>query len=445
MAKRNRFGSKGLAPQSTKRTKSSHQIDEVEVLQDKLLEPSLITGGCMTDSNKESTLDTTEISPPISQHERKESTISQPEYIVSTSENGQKSQENRRPRLSFFPVLQMPSLTWLTVPQQTVNIPLYMHPLQTPSRPKPRLPTPPPKTKAMQRITERGRALKKPKLEPATTIYEGQTTTRGFTIYEDETATRSNITEIEDENFSFALADAHEFVEAYMQKESFLYGERLVEYILPLAKTCEVAAEEEGATFEKKLMKWKLDNRWNYWEAAGRGGLKSSRGRHWFTAESVEQLAELLEATVRAGDPNKVEREDDTEEELQAWVSNALMICGYCQGKGIEGEKRKGKEHYDCLGHAWKRIIGLQQFDDDIWSQSQDKVSRWEWHNKMMWKVVRSEGWTEYAELLKTRWKVPSNHPMAPVRRPLQETTKSSVNGLSGDDETEADFEEGLD
>jgi hypothetical protein len=217
-----------------------------------------------------------------------------------------------------------------------------------------------------------------------------------------------------------------------------------ISYLWPRPRV-RVVIGEEGTTFETKLLQWKLDNRWNYWEAAGRGGLESSPGRDWFAAESVEELAELLEATVEAGDPDRVEREDDTEEELKVWISKALMICGYCQGKGIEGEKRKGREHYDRLGRTWKRIVDLQQFEDDIWVESQHRMSTWKWHNKMMWKVVRSEGWTNYVELLKTRWKVPSNHPLAPVTRPLQETTKSSMNGLSRDDEVEEDFEDGLD
>ena len=64
-----------------------------------------------------------------------------------------------------------------------------------------------------------------------------------------------------------------------------------------------------------------------------------------------------------------------------------------------------------------------------------------------MLKDVYSEGWTNYAELLKTRWMVPANHPMARVnlRRPLEEVPEVSTNRKSGDEEARAGIELGLD
>ena len=65
----------------------------------------------------------------------------------------------------------------------------------------------------------------------------------------------------------------------------------------------------------------------------------------------------------------------------------------------------------------------------------------------MMLKIVRSKGWTNYAELLERRWMASAYHPMAPVnlRRPLEEVPEVSINKKSRDEEARADFELGLD
>jgi hypothetical protein len=217
MARRIRLGSEELATPLPKRTKRLHETDEVEVFKDKSLDPSSTTDKLLTGNNTP-TSNSTEISSPNPQQPQgnQENKRTQP---TTPSENAQKTQKNTRPRPSFITLFEMPSLTtWLTVPQQNNNIPVYMQPRHRPSRPQPKLPKSPPETRPEKRITWRENKPKKAKTEPA------------FTIFEDSTATIANITEIEDENFSFALTDAHEFVEAYMQKESFLYDEKLVDY-----------------------------------------------------------------------------------------------------------------------------------------------------------------------------------------------------------------------
>jgi hypothetical protein len=254
-------------------------------------------------------------------------------------------------------------------------------------------------------------------INPGFTIFEDETATMddinsGFTIFEDETATMDDITRIEDENFAIALGDAHEYVEAYIQCAMLSYCKKLTDYLAPLAKMVgEVVPGEEATPLEKQLLQWKHDKQLIFVAAAGGTKWKDTRGKEWFTAEYVEELVELLEVMVGEGASVRIlAREDDTEGELETWKERAFWICGYCQGEGIEGVKRKGMEHYARMGTAWKRIVD-RQFADNIWDQSQERVWEWRWHCKMMLKIVYSEGWTNYAEVLKARWMVPTNHP----------------------------------
>jgi hypothetical protein len=285
--------------------------------------------------------------------------------------------------------------------------------------------------------------------DPGFTIFEDETaTTDDITIFEDETATMDDITRIEDENFAIALGDAHEYVEAYIQCAMLSYCKKLTDYLAPLAKMVgEVVPGEEATPLEKQLLQWKHDKQLIFVAAAGGTKWKDTRGKEWFTAEYVEELVELLEVMVGEGASVRIlAREDDTEGELETWKERAFWICGYCQGEGIEGVKRKGMEHYARMGTAWKRIVD-RQFADNIWDQSQERVWEWRWHCKMMLKIVYSEGWTNYAEVLKARWMVPTNHPMALVnlRKPLEEVPEISTNKESKDERARAYFELGLD
>jgi hypothetical protein len=87
---------------------------------------------------------------------------------------------------------------------------------------------------------------------------------------------------------------------------------------------------------------------------------------------------------------------------------------------------------------------------EDIWDQSQDLVLEWRWHDIMMVRLLRNKGWTNYAELLRRRWKVPRSHPMAPftpgaLKVPFGEVAEVSTNTISRNEEAGAEFEVRLD
>jgi hypothetical protein len=439
MAKRIRLTSEDLASPSPKRTKATHERDGVEVFHGQHLNPSPTTNEHLTGSNDTPALNTTEEPSSISQQQQnkdEESTPTQAETRVSRTRNpegGRGPQEHLRARPSFIPELEMPSTAWLTIPQHNNPQKIFKNSCHRQSAPRRRLPTPPPETQTGRAI-KRKRKVRKSNREP------------GFTIFEDDTATKDNITELEDEYFGAAMASAHDWVEVYIQKTAFEYANKIVDCILPVAKHAgEAAAGEEGSTLEKKLLKWKTEMQWK-WDAANLTREMSS-GRNWFLAEYVEELADLVDETVRVGGLDAVEIKLETQNEVDAWETMSIKVIGYCQGKGLYGRRwsegrDEDEDHYDRLGCAWKRIVDY--FAGDLWEKSQYIVSNWRWHDVMMRKVLRAKNKILYIEILRARWATSSNHPLATIRTPLEGIAEETVNGRIENGEAGGYFEGGV-
>jgi NTP pyrophosphatase (non-canonical NTP hydrolase) len=117
-----------------------------------------------------------------------------------------------------------------------------------------------------------------------------------------------------------------------------------------------LSLERKHLLWKRQLLQWKHDKQSIFITTAEGKKWRNTRGKEWFTAEYVEELVELLEATV--GD-RILGMDDNTEADLGGWLARACLICGYRQGKGFEGVKRKGNEHYVRLGRAWKRIVDM--------------------------------------------------------------------------------------
>jgi hypothetical protein len=439
MAKRIRLTSEDLASPSPKRTKTTHERDGVEVFQGQHLNPSPTTNEHLTGSNDTPALNTTEEPYSISQQQQnkdEESTSTQAELRVSRSPNpkgDRGAQEHLQASPSFIPELEMPSTAWLTIPQHNNKKIIFTNPCHRPSAPRRTLPTPPPETQTGRAI-KRKRKAEKSNTEPA------------FTIFEDDTATKDNITELEDEYFGAAMASAHDWVEVYIQKTAFAYANKIVDWILPVAKhASEAAAGEEGSTLEKKLLKWKTEMQWK-WDAANLTREMSS-GRNWFLAEYVEELADLVDETVRVGGLDAVEVKLETQKEVDAWETMSIKVIGYCQGKGLYGRRwsewrDNDEDNYDRLGRVWKRIVDY--FAGDLWEKSQYIVSDWRWHDVMMRKVLRAKKKILYIETLRARWAISSNHPLATIRTPLGGIAEETVNGRIENGEAGGYFEDGI-
>jgi hypothetical protein len=431
MAKRIRLASEDLVSPQYKRIKISIQESGAEIYKAKNLSPSK-TEEDFTGSNDKQASETEELSSPnLEQQPAGEDsvTVQSEELKLPTREPGNDKglQENLSPTSNNT---QSPAATSEITTHQKDNRNNPGEIQQQPPAPEPKLPNPKSGIETERPAFKERKDPKKSKKEPE------------FKIFEDETATRDGITEHEDENFSFAMNRVHEFVDDYFRKEGFLYGEEVVDWIMPMAKKVDEAkGPANGTSLEKGLLQWKQDKRFNHWQATRWSKLTT---KEWFGADDVEELAEMVERIIlTAQEEENVEvKELGKNYPRGRRRSEALMICGYCQGEGFGADTRRDAEYYARLGRAWGRIVEFH-FDVDVWDMSAEMVKNLTWDKKMMEKILASKGWIRNLKLLRTRWA--TTHPSAVVRTPLQDEPRGTLNRSSGHPWAEWSFEEGLD
>jgi hypothetical protein len=444
MAKRIRTTSEDLVFSWCKRTKRSHHGSGDRIFEGN--PPSPRIEGDLIGSNDRPTQDTEQEASAISQQQQgsEESAAAEPEERgLLTPEAYEEKENNGDSHANSNDIAS--SATPSPPTKQRNNSSNVSREIQRSLTPRRTLPAPKSEPKVERPIVKKQNKFKKSKTQP------------GFKIFEDKTATRDNITAIEDESYVFAMDDARSFVDKYMQTESFLYGEEVAEWLLPLSKEVDKATVgEKGTTFEKQLIEWKGKNRFRYNQYA-----RSSWKGDWFTTDDVEELAGLVERTIVIAQEKEivVEVKKFVEEfVLGQKKSRALMIGGFYRGHGFGPESSREEEYYgslgitwkpkrepefyERLGEAWRRIVYCH-FEEDVWFMSWEMMADGRWDRKMKKRILEIGERGSYVEILRTRWA--TNSTSTPVRSPLLVLGDELNHSFEEYDFAQEDFENGLD
>jgi len=424
MAKRTRLTSEDLVFPWCKRTKSSNHGSGDEIFEEN---PPSQAEGHLIGRNDRSVPNTEDLTPVISQQqENKESAGAEPKEPGTPIPEADDDKENNNDIQS--PVTQRPSpLT----SQQNANSHVSRDIQTQPPTIRRKLQTPKSETNFERPITKKQKKPKKSKTQPE------------FKIFEDETATRDNITEIEDENYSSAMKEVYSFVDAWIQKEGFEYGQKVVQWLVPLARAVdEATAGETGTDFYTQILAWSRVRFRRLWEILK---VDTKSTEEWFGAEDVEALAELVEGIFSA-----VQAEGNAE--LKKYMKDfkkggkpgkALIVCGFCRNYGFGPYMTKEPEVYVRLGNAWKRIFDHHFVKGRVWDWSRELVEESLWDEKMVTIILESQGWIQNVEILKTRWA--TSFPSATDRNPLQGLGQELNHSTEGYAWAQEDFDNGLD